>query len=529
MTMKRTKFTTCCFTLLLCLLLALCPLLVACGESSGDEGNASGDGTSVPSSDTTSDETGPGPEGDLYQDAEGRYTLDGLHMPDFSFEQKEFRVCVYDNVGQSTYYSEEIGYNLYETTDDVLNDAVKTRNDLIAEKYGVTVVACPVNNVLESVRQDASANSELYDAAMPFMPDCATLAQDEALYDLKEFGNYIHLEAPWWDQSANQSLSVGGKLYFTTGDISIMQKITSMALTFNKRLYEEYCQDQWGSLYDLVREHKWTLDTMYAMGRAVAAELDGEAGMSYKDQWGLVTANIDAVHYYLASGESLIRKDASDLPVLSIGEQESSTNTAMKVLETLRSNESWALIVEDLAGQVQGSTATAGLGVFGENRSLFRTTAFSAVKKLRDFANADAFGIVPLPMASEGQETYYTPSSARFAYGICIPKSVPNADFSAYMVEALCCYAKNTVTPAYYEVTLKYRDSNDADSMEMLDQYVFSNVVYDLGVIYNFGSVSSMFQKLMQDHSTAVSSSLDSIRDSVQMAIDDCIEAYGLQ
>lgn len=514
------KFTTRFCTLLLVLLLAVCPLLVACGG----EGSSSDTSKNASTSETTS-----GTEGAAqYTDGNGNYTLDHMNMPAFDFQQTEFRVCVYSNEEQSTYFSEEIGYDLYETTDDVLSDAVKTRNDLIAEKYGVTVVACPVSNVQETIRQDASAGTQQYDAAMPFMPDCATLAQDEILYDLKEFGAYIHLDAPWWDQSANQSLSVGQKLYFTTGDISIMQKITSMALTFNKRLYGEYCEEQWGSLYDLVRDRKWTLDTMYEMGRTVAGEMDGEAGLTYKDRWGLVTANIDAVHYYLASGGSLIRKDASDLPVLAIGEQESSINTAMKVLETLRSNDSWALIVEDLAGQVTGSTATAGLGVFGENRALFRTTAFSAVKKLRDFSGADAFGIVPLPMANEGQDTYFTPSSARFAYGVCIPKNAPDAAFSAYMLEALCCYAKNTVTPAYYEVTLKYRDTNDVDSMEMLDQYIFNNVVYDLGVIYNFGSVSSMFQTLMQEHSNAVSSKLDSIRDSVQMAIDDCVEAYGI-
>lgn len=508
--------------LLLVLLLALCPLLVACG---GTEGDASDSSVAASGNEGTSEPVGEG----KYQDASGNYTLDNLGMPAFDFPQKEFRVCVYNNVKQTTYYSEEIGYNLYETTDDVLNDAVKTRNDLIAEKYGVEVVACPEDNVLEAIRQDASAGSHLYDAAMPFMPDCATLAQEETLYDLKDFGAYIHLEAPWWDQSANASLSVGQKLYFTTGDISIMQKITSMALTFNKRLYEEYCAETFGDLYQRVRDHKWTLDVLYEMGRAVAADVDGTAGMTYQDRWGLVTANIDAVHYYLASGESLITKNASDLPVLAIGEQQSSINTAMKVLETLRSGDDWALIVEDLAGQVSGSTAAAGLGVFGENRSLFRTTAFSAVKKLRDFRDADPFGIVPLPLANEGQDTYYTPSSARFAYGICIPKNVPNAEFSAFMVEALCCYAKNTVTPAYYEVTLKYRDSKDSESMEMLDQYVFSNVVYDLGVIYNFGSVSSMFQTLMQEKSNAVASTLESIRSAVELAIDDCVDLFGIE
>lgn len=505
--------------LTLVLLLALCPLLVSCT----DAGEAS-----TSTEDTSSGEVSGTEENAVYQDANGLYTLDNLNMPAFDFSEKQFRVCVYNNTKQTTYFSEEIGYNLYETTDDVLNDAVKTRNDLIEEKYGVEVVACPVDDVQEAIRQDAASGSREYDAAMPFMPACATLAQEGALYDLMEFSDYIHFDAPWWDQSANTSLSIANKLYFTTGDISIMQKITSMALTFNKRLYAENCVDTFGDLYQLVRDHKWTLDMLYAMGRAVTFDSDGTDGMTYQDTWGLVTANIDAVHYYLASGESLIEKDASDLPIISIGKRESSVNAAMKVLETLRSDDDWALISEDLAGQVSGSVMTAALGVFGENRALFRTTAFSAVKKLRDFNGADAFGIVPLPMMSEEQDTYYTPSSARFAYGLCIPKNAQNAAFSAYMVEALCCYAKNTVTPAYYEVTLKYRDTNDADSMEMLDQYIFNNVVYDLGVIYDFGSVSSMFSTLMSQHSNAVASTLDSIKDSVEFAIEDCVDAYGL-
>ena len=47
------------------------------------------------------------------------------------------------------------------------------------------------------------------------------------------------------------------------------------------------------------------------------------------------------------------------------------------------------------------------------------------------------------------------------------------------------------ITPAYYETTLKYRDFRDEESEEMLDDYIFDNIVYDLGTLYDFGGVHS--------------------------------------
>ena len=503
-------------TLLLCLLFAASVVLTACGDN---EDTSSSAGTQ-----SAGDESSQS-QGSIYQDADGKYTLDNIGMPEFNFEEEEFVVCVYNNNVQTTYFSEEIDCSQYETSDSVLKDAVTARNDLIEEKYGVKVVAMAVDSVPAAMRDASTTGITEFDAAMPFMGDAVSLARDGMMYDLNEFSDYIHFDAPWWDHSACETLSVDNKLYFTTGDISIMQKIVSGAILFNKNLYGQYLEEKYGSLYDKVKANKWTFDLLYEMTAPLTHNLDDNPAIDVNDFFGLSAGNGDAISFYLAGGENLVLKDAEDMPSVHIGTTENSVNLAQKIISRIIEPD-YALISEDYRS-VSTNCWEYCLAVFGQNRSVFRTTAFSAIKKLRNYEGADPFGIVPYPMATEGQEEYCTPCSAIYAYGVCIPFGVRDPEFSAYMIEALSCYAKNLVTPAYYETTLKSRDlSYDDESGEMLDNYIFNHVVYDIGVIYNFGGIKKMFDDLMNTKSANVTSTLESILPSVESAIAECVEAY---
>lgn len=510
------------FSLLLCMLLLSALVLTAC-----DAGTSGTDSSAAPNADGVVSNGGEQTGDSLYQDAEGNYTLAKLERPEFNFTQKEFRVCVYSNEVQTTYFSEEIGYDLYDTTDSALNEGVRNRNNLVEQEYGVKIVPVIVSDAAAKVRETVQASLDEYDAAMPFMKDCTRLAQDGMLLDLMSFteNGYLHLEAPWWDQNANEVLSIAGRLYFTTGDISIMQKIVSSAVVFNKRLYAEYCADTYGDLYQRVRDHKWTVDVLVEMAKLVASDTDGEAGMSYKDTWGLDGNNAVASTWLLCGNIPLIGKDAQDYPVLLFGETENGIKYAQKLLETFGAgSEDWFINVQTNP-TVTGNVWQISADIFGENRSLFMCTSFSGVKKMRNYANMDAFGIVPVPAASEAQEEYYTLSNG-YAYGVCIPKGVQDPQFSAYMLDVLACGGKNYITPAYYETALKIRDSSDPESAEMLDQYIFKNTIYDLGDLYDFGGISSMLTGLLSSNSTDVVSRLDSIRSSVIDAIDRCVEIY---
>lgn len=508
------------FALLLSLLLLLCPLLASCGSTQSTEDTSSTAGTTSDGTESTDEGGG---EKSKYLDENGMYTLENIGMPEFNFNYDTFTVCVYSNAVQDTYHSEEI--EPIETTDDALRKGVLDRNGLIEEQYGVTVKAFAVDNVVTTLQQDVAAGTATYDAAMPFMGHAASLAQDGNFYNLYDFKEYIHLDAPWWDQDANENLSLAGKLYFTTGDISIMQKVVSSAILFNKELYDEICYDTYGDLYQMVRDGKWTFDVMHEMGIMATMEKDGENGMSFNDQWGMVGTN-GIGGMYIASGNKLIVKDHNDIPQIALGSTEFSILYAEKVLEVYQ-DDSWFINTQKIEKQWnERNVWEAAMGAFGNKRSLFCGSAFSALKKLRAYDVDSIYGIVPLPKASVEQDKYYTPASVSMAYGICIPVNVPDAEFSAYMIEALACGGKNFVTPAYYEVALKSRAAKDDGSEEMLD-LIFSNVVYDLGSMYNFGGID-IFGELIAGNSTAVASKLDSIRSTVQADIDAYVMAYEL-
>lgn len=500
--MKHTKLISMC----LCLLLCFSSLLVACnneGEGENSKGAVSNQQVN----------TG-------YDPATGRYVVS---MPEFTWTDKTtFTVCVTSDEVQTTYFSEEVDPDLYETTDAKLKDAVKARNDEIEEDYGIKIVAEPVKAVGEAVRLDASSDSGLYDAAMPFMREAAVLAQEGYLYNLYDFTDYLHLDQAWWDQGAEESLSVKDKLYFTTGDISIMPKIVSIAVTFNKEILKSKFPGT--DLYEMVKNKEWTFDTMIEMSKECTVDSDGVQGYSYEDEWGLSSSWGDASMLYLASGKSYITKNSDNEPELAF-DDEASISVAKNILEQLQLKDEWCFHCNVIEPSQRWEVS---LDVFGQNRALFRTSAFSAIKKLRAYADADEFGLIPLPLMTKDQDTYYTPCNTALAFCVAIPFSLDEEDakFSAYMLELMAVGAKNYITPAYYESTLKQRDLKDDESEEMLDEYIFSNIVYDLGIVYNFGNVSSMLETLMSTNSADIASTLESGKDAIELAIEECLLAY---
>ena len=93
------------------------------------------------------------------------------------------------------------------------------------------------------------------------------------------------------------------------------------------------------------------------------------------------------------------------------------------------------------------------------------------------------------------------------------------------MLDAFAAGAKNYVTPAYIEVNLKQKSLRDDDSEAILE-YIYSHIIYDVGRVYNFGKVSSVMFDLAKNSSVDVVSSMDSIRDLINMEIDDLIADY---
>ncbi len=496
--------------LLLCLLMVSSCLLVSCNDADVDTSKNDQNETSK------NNVEGYDPDSDRYV----------ANLPAFEWNVDDeayatFDVAVTSNEVQNTYFSEDIGYDKYPTTDAVINDAVRERNNKVEELTGVVVTPVYVKDVLAAVQDDITSGAGAYDMAMPFLYGAVTLAQEGRLHALnsEDLSPYLDLTMPWWDQGANEAFSVSDQIYFSTGDITIMAKISTWAITFNKQMYSELFAGE-KSLYELVEDGEWTFDKLVTFAKEATLD-NGDGTWDHNDRWGLVSAHSDPYNYYSAAGESLAAKDADDLPYLTFDSTRSVT-VAQNVLEEFSRLNDWHIYSNTLTTADVWKTS---LDIFGEGRALFRTSVFSAIKKLRNYEDGIEFGIIPLPKYDEEQENYYSPSGSG-AYVAVIPISAPDKEFSAYMTQLVACEAKNYLTHAYYETTLKSRDARDDESEKMLDDYIFANLKFDIGNIYNFGGIGNMFYDLAQEGTSDITSKFESIKSNAEAKIDETIENY---
>lgn len=492
---------------LLCLIFVLTPVLSGCQDTTDTSQDAA----------SGEDQTSRGPG---YNEATGLYEP---NLPEYKWEaDREFVVCVTSNEGGNTYFSEEIEPNMYTTTDQVLNDAVAERNNRLGERYkNVKIRAVAVKSVIDTIDADLSSNSGEYDAALPYLGGAIAKAQKHAYLDLKDYSDYIDLSMPWWDQNFLDTMSIGDHVYFAVGDISIMQKIVSNAVIYNKDMLAQL--DPTANLYQDVRDGQWTIDRMYQLAKLAMLD-NGDGVWDYNDRWGVYTTYGIPSSFYIGAGQSYVIKDADGLPYLQFGKGNTIT-VAQNLLDLFEEKNTWCEYVEN-SGLTGNEMWKLSVDVFGENRSLFYVCAFSAIKKLRAYKTMSDYGFLPMPKYNAEQESYHTPCAGTYAFGIVIPYTAKDPEFSAFMIEAMCAEAKNTITPAYYETTLKLRDAKDPESEEMLDEYIFANINYDIGLLYNFGGISSMLSTLVKSNSSDVASSFDAIKETVQIKIDELTEFY---
>jgi hypothetical protein len=100
-----------------------------------------------------------------------------------------------------------------------------------------------------------------------------------------------------------------------------------------------------------------------------------------------------------------------------------------------------------------------------------------------------------MPKYNADQENYYQYSTGRNTTVICFPHTAQgeDLDMATFMVEAMAIESVETVTPAYYEICLKGRYADDAESAAMLD-IVTASVATDMVEFFGWASFHSTIQ-----------------------------------
>lgn len=448
----------------LCLFLALlmlAPAVISCSDGgNGDEGVSNTENTVTDVSADTDDSA---------EETE----ISRANYPDTLPDDLDFggaTVNIHSRGDDQAYL--EIG--IEEMTGEPVNDAIYERNQMINDRLNVVLAPYRAegwenyNNAIATLRASIMASDGAYDIIAGWSARIPQLSLEGLLRDVSPLP-YLDLEQPWWNRSAVEELEIANKLYFVTGDIAKTMISAMYVFAFNQKLATDY---EIENLYNVVKEHRWTIDYVYDISSAAYIDLNGDGKVGSGDSFGLLTSCVnDADSFLQGFRVSMVSRDEEGLPVLDV-DTERMTTIVDKVYNLMWNN-------NGCQSDTSGNTDTTA---FVEGRSLLITTRLDTVAT--SFAEMEEdFGVVPYPLLDETQEEYGTRVQDALSLW-CIPIDAGNADMSAAVLEALAAQSYRTVTPAYFDVALKNRYSRDVETAEMMD-LIQNSALINFEQLYN--------------------------------------------
>lgn len=475
-------------TALLALTLLLGSVLCACGDSAGDVTKTTEANTNETKDAVTTE--------DPY--AAEKAVFDAL--PELDLGGAEFVIAVQEGVGRSTgeVYVEE-------ANGDVINDAVYKRNLAVNERFNCEIRAnsCSVG---ETIKQAVSAGDSSNHCAFPNLIDAGSLAQEGYLLNFHDY-DVLQISEKWWDQGT-AGISIGGKVFFMSGDINLLDNDVTYIMLFNKKLIADNDMEE---PYQLVRDGKWTLDVFSEMCKDISADVNGDALMDEYDRYGYVTTPGGPNTFFYGSNLKYVEFDEDHIPYLQV-DSTKTTQVLEKVVNVTGASHHVSYIPSDFL---------VGRTMFMEDRALFYGEVLSYIMGLRDM-NSE-FGVLPIPKFDEAQEVYTTYCESNSSTAT-LP-NVGDPEIAATILEGMAIQSYITLTPAYYDVALERKYSRDEESIEMID-IALANRVYDIARVYTSLDISGVFQDLATDGNTDFASAFARREKAAKKRLEKIVDAF---
>ena len=477
--------------------LLLCAMLCAAAGCASDSGSDTPDttGNADATADTTPAET------------ETEKILPDL--PERDFEGYTFRGMTKGTASSHwssrDFYAEEI-------TGEAINDAVYNRNATVGEKYNFKMeeLGAESGDPVSDARKAVQAGENSFDVILAGN-SINPMITDGMLLDLNAMP-YMDMTRPWYDQNANESLSIGHKLFVSCGELNIMDNDATWSILFNKEMAEDLGFD---SFYDMVKAGTWTQDVLLSAMEAASIDLNGDGQRDAADQWGNVGEGFDVMGYMIGAGARCFTKDADDMPVFDALSER--YVDAYAKASAINDNTDICLTIAKAGGNWDVLD-----NVFTEGRCLFSYVGLNRVTLFRDM-EAD-FGILPTPKFDEAQEEYHNVVSTWGANFFAVPKTTEDMERTGIILEALSAESMYTLTPAYYDVTLKTKAARDEKSSAMLD-IIFASRVFELGNFYGWGGIFDLPGSQSAAGKTDIVSAVEGKMKTINAAMEKTINA----
>lgn len=441
-------------------------LLAACGtEGKKPENTTDEESVSVSDSGaetrTTADEV---------KDKYGSNDYGGYTFRILGFSPGEFFYKKINTSANEIYYEEDTG--------DVLDSAVVKRNQQTEQLLNIEIKPVFSGSWTDGeamARKSIASNSDDFDAMLITLMGANTLAGSGLVMNLNDI-NAIDTSNIWWDQNIVENFTVNGKLYALTGAYNVFDDYAVPCIFYNQYMAEKNAV---GDLPQLVRDGKWTIDTMTAAAKLSTLDVNGDSVMDKDDSWGFMDNGGAGKHLFEGCDLTFAEKKEDGSFGVSLGSAK-----AVSAAEKLYN----LVINSDILFQTKNAECVK---MFSEDRCMFYYELLGAIN---EFRNMDKdFGVLPLPKYDENQSRYTAVLNNIWCTALAVPSTTTDAERTGTVLETLAGFSVDTVNQALYGLVLGSKLVRDETTVEMLD-YVFGSKTYDFG---NGFSWSADIQQLL--------------------------------
>ena len=410
-----------------------------------------------------------------------------------------------------------------EENGDILNDAVHERNRKVEDRFNVKIgtytmdcdwgsSAKQFNNTLRASIQAGDSAFDLVAAYAAAIPGVVSDGIFMNWNDLK----YNDFSKPWWSKTVADELTINGKAFMMTGDLSLSLWKEMFCFYFNKRLADNY---NLGDIYGLVKNGEWTLDKLAELTKGIYEDADGDGTASFGDRYGFLLGYDTVIDTFKEAFEvHVTEKDKDGFPKIVFN-----SDSAVEAVEKLNSyihSEDSVFFPQDGSDEVRMKL----MNMFSSGLGVFYAQTLGISEDLRSMD--DDFGIIPYPKYDTTQDTYHSTARDNFSMFV-VPVDVKDPDMTSVITEALCAESYKIVVPTFYDKALKTKAARDDDSAEMIDM-IRDGLVFDWGYLHSdtLGGVGHIFVGLIRNNSNNVMSEYAKKQDKYATNLEKVLEVY---
>lgn len=512
------------FIALLLTVACLFTCLIACNTSDKNSSGNSNNGNSVNnnnnnsnnnSNDNTNDDTNTdfsGGDGEETEEEGAEVILPPMYESlTFGTEEEPYvyNALVRTGVEGASYNDMLVwGNNAYAAIDfwvddatsqaDAISAAVYRRNDQIESTFNCRIFQVAQTGDMTQQLKNRYMTDETLDLAIIMSKAAATAATQGLLKNLKaDDMSILDLTHQAYDQKSIQELAMGEYLYYLSGDMNVSSLEVCGPTIVNLEMYEDYLDNfveafndvAYADIYRLVKDKKWTIETLLTMAEVVNSDADQSGGILNSDQdiIGYFAYTGMGVYYYYGSGGRLTEIGEDGYPEF-VFQQQKNVDLYDYLYGKFNQNGENSWIPRGYSGDRKTLFMDCGNVLFTE-MSLFD------VRKVLYEAEPFRYGVLPNPTYEAGSDYHSVVNFTNCNHLWAIPTKVNDLEVAQHMMNIFAAYSDVNVQGstmfAYYERTLCFQTAGDSGSREVMN-IIKDSMVYDIALLYDWSNLGTI-------------------------------------